>query len=143
MAHNSRKLIARLLTEVKRIAGNASLTGSLEDGKQVLINTYNKCLEALQSLPDADLAQVRELGIFAELPRNASIDEVGVAAGLLVSIIKDDEKPRGIRLNGAPFPPNVKITFGDDDDDDDDDEEDDEEDDDDEEEYEDDDEDGG
>lgn len=125
MSDTSRELIARLLKEVKRIAAHASLTGSLEDGKQVLINTYNKCLVALQSHLDADLVQIRELGIFTELPQSASVDEVGVAAGLLASLVNGGGKQRGIRLSGAPLPPNVKIMFDDDDEDDEDDDDDD------------------
>lgn len=124
MTRTTRKMLARLLAEVKRIAAHASLTGSLEDGKQVLINTYNKCLVALQSLPDTDLVQIRELGIFTELPQSASVDEVGVAAGLLASLVNGGRKQRGIRLSGSPLPPNVKIMFDDDDDGDDEDDDD-------------------
>ncbi len=122
MTNASRKMIARLLTEVKRIAAHASLTGSLEDGKQVMIDTYNKCLAALQLQPDTDFAEIAALGIFAELPRSASIDEVGVAAALLVSLLQGDKKRR-VLPDGTPVPPHVRVVFDDDEDDEDDDDE--------------------
>lgn len=103
MASTNQKKIASLLLQVKRLAGHASLTGSLEDGKTILIATYNKCLAALQSLSDSGLEEIWDMDIFSELPEDASIDEVGVAAALLASLVTGDEEQIDQRLARLMF----------------------------------------
>lgn len=75
----NRNTICRLLGEIKLVAADSSLTGSLSRGAHVLVDVYNKCLNALEELGDPDVKS-----LFPKLvPGTAGMDEVGAAAALL------------------------------------------------------------
>ncbi|HOC06266.1 MAG: hypothetical protein ACOX21_04770 [Bacillota bacterium] len=81
----------KMLKEVKSLASHASLTGALDKGAPILAATYNKCLAALKSKGDQTAEQ-----LFPELPANANIDEIGVAAALLASYLRPPRRPGGL-----------------------------------------------
>lgn len=136
MTEVDRKTIARLLGEVKRIASHASLTGSLSGGIKLLVQTYNRCLKALKTLDDEQTGTLLAMDLFVELPEDATMDELGVAAALLGSVIKPEEDRNLVCIDGPelhipkirlPHPPHmskgpkVKVTIhrGDEDEDED------------------------
>lgn len=74
--------LCNLLREIKKLAAHASLTGAMEGGTPTLIKAYNQCLQAVKERGDAVSSQ-----LFSQLALDATVDEVGVAAALLASVI--------------------------------------------------------
>ena len=82
---NIRK-IRRLLHETKKIAENASLTGSLQGGAKIAIRQYNAILNHLQetgAIPE-DLFQTLD-------EDECSFDELGVTVAMLDGYLEEDE----------------------------------------------------
>jgi hypothetical protein len=77
--------IRRMLRGMAKLAKDASLTGSLQDGVAASVQQYNLLLGRLEQL------RVTPPGMFAPLRENAGFDEVGVAAALLSAYIEEDE----------------------------------------------------
>jgi hypothetical protein len=77
--------IRNMLRETVRMAKDASMTGSLEDGRKSSARHYNSAVRHLESL-DAIPS-----GLFPSLAEDASFDEVGVAAAQLGSYLVDDD----------------------------------------------------
>lgn len=95
MTELSPATIYSLLREVRSVAMHASLTGSLKGGARILVEMYNRCLEALVEQGDA-----RVKSLFpALLPESTKIDEVGAAAALLSRYVK----PSGVGRNRDPY----------------------------------------
>lgn len=77
-----RKVIYSMLRELRKLAAQASMTGSFRKSTPILVSTYNKCL-ALITEEDANVAL-----FFNELSaEQVHVDEVGAAAGLLASYL--------------------------------------------------------
>ncbi len=82
MDEAKRKVIYSMLRELRKLAAQASMTGSFRKSTPVLVTTYNKCL-ALIKEEDANVAL-----FFTELSaEQVHVDEVGAAAGLLASYL--------------------------------------------------------
>lgn len=87
MTELNRETVYGLLREIRSVAYEASLTGSLKKGGRVLVDVYNRCLAAIsQSDPLAS-------ELFPQLTAETSIDEIGVAAALLSRYVR----PAGTR----------------------------------------------
>jgi hypothetical protein len=92
MTELEKQAMYNMLTEIKRLAASASLTGALRKGTPTLIGTYNKCLAALREKGDKTATH-----LFADLAPDASVDNVGVAAALLASYLRPEgHKGRGL-----------------------------------------------
>lgn len=84
--------VRRLLRETKRLAEQASLTGSLEKGGKFAVRQYNAIRQHLQ-----DTGVIPE-DLFTELDEDeASFDELGVACALLEGYLEEDEQPEDPR----------------------------------------------
>ena len=88
-ALNVRK-IRRLLHETKKIAENASLTGSLNGGAKIAVRQYNAIRNHLQDMgviPDE---------LFQELDEDdTNFDELGVTVAMLDGYLEEDEDDSG------------------------------------------------
>lgn len=84
-----RETMYNLLREIKEVAMEASLTGSLAEGIGVMVEVYNRCLDTLAQQGDALVKS-----LFPVLSSRAHVDEVGVAAALLSRYIKPANYPR-------------------------------------------------
>lgn len=76
--------IRRVLRETVRLARDASMTGSLEDGRRSSLTQFNssvRYLESVGALPG---------GLFQPLADEASFDEVGVAAAQLAGYLEEE-----------------------------------------------------
>lgn len=80
----SKDRIYFMLREIKSIAMEASLTGSMKKGSKTLAKMYNRCLEAL-SESDPSIST-----LFEPLNEDVSVDEIGVSAALLSRYMKPD-----------------------------------------------------
>ncbi|MGI6343952.1 MAG: hypothetical protein ACOX18_02655 [Bacillota bacterium] len=106
MTDIARKGIVCLLHEVKRLAREASLSGALSGGSQLLIRTYNRCTALLAELDDERVQWVLGANIVpAELPADATVDELGISAALLLGVLASDadeqRREREVVLAGA------------------------------------------
>ncbi|MCS6859020.1 MAG: hypothetical protein NZT92_01720 [Abditibacteriales bacterium] len=99
--------LVRMLVSISKMAKDASLTGTLREGKSMAIRQYN-----------AVLARLKELGVisgdlFAPVAESASFDEVGVAAAQLADFLReDDEEYRRAWRHGGVLeasPKHIKI----------------------------------
>lgn len=79
-----------LLHEIKRVAVTASLSGALDKGTRVLVETYNRCLDVLEQHGDTFVKSL----LPTLDPETASVDEVGTAAALLSRYVKPGEGSR-------------------------------------------------
>lgn len=89
--------IRNMLRATVRMAKDASMTGSLEEGRRSSVTHYNSAvrhLEGLSAIPQ---------GLFLPLAEDAKFDEVGVAAQQLSSYLEDDdgEGTEGTRVTGS------------------------------------------
>lgn len=71
-----------LLDEIKRVAGSASMTGTLRHGVHALALMYNKCLDA------AENAVPGTKDLFPTLPEDANVDNIAVWAALLLGYLR-------------------------------------------------------
>jgi molybdenum-dependent DNA-binding transcriptional regulator ModE len=78
--------IRRLLQKTAEMAEGASLTGSLKQGGRAAALQYNRALQHLEQLGEIPTE------LFAPLPEDASLDEVGVAANQLAGYLEDEEE---------------------------------------------------
>lgn len=81
-----RKQIVKMLREIRELAGEASLTGMFRKGTTILISHYNASLQSARKqnfLGENDL--------FRDLAETASMDDVGISAGLLAAFLDDYE----------------------------------------------------
>ena len=82
-----KKLVA-VLKEIRNIAGESSLTGMFKQSASVLVKNYNAILESAKK----DGLITGDIGFVTELPETANIDEVGVAAAILMAYLDDDSE---------------------------------------------------
>jgi hypothetical protein len=85
--------IRRMLQETVRIAKDASLTESLQEGARSAARQYNAVLRHLEQ------SGTLPAGFFPPLGEQASFDEVGVAAGQLAGYLEEEEEPEPRRKN--------------------------------------------
>lgn len=84
MPEVAKETVYSVLREIKRVAMEGSLTGTLQGGTQLLAASYNRCLEILVGGGDALVSE-----LFQPLsPQSTSVDEVGVAAALLLGYLR-------------------------------------------------------
>lgn len=86
-----KETMANLLLGIKQIAMEASLTRTpIKQGVRVMADVYNRCLNALKEQGDPLVME-----LFPTLsPETASVDEAGVAAGLLYRYIRPARSER-------------------------------------------------
>lgn len=101
--------LTRMLVGISRMAKDASLTGTLREGKGMAIRQYNAILARLKEL------DVLSGNLFEPVPESASFAEVGVAAAQLADFLREDDEEehrRRWRHGGGVFeasPGHVKI----------------------------------
>lgn len=78
----NRTQVRSLLQGIKEEATTASLTGALEGGSRVMADFFNRCRQALIEGGDEGVGV-----LFGELPEQASVDEIGIAAALLLRYV--------------------------------------------------------
>lgn len=84
MTAMDRQLLTKMSKELRDVAMEASLTGSLKKGSRILVGMYNRCVEALKAQNDSLVDQ-----LFPTLPEGSTtIDEVGAAAALLYGYLR-------------------------------------------------------
>jgi len=76
--------IVQLLTAIKSTCSHASLTGCLGEGRLYLISVYNELLPHINTI----LAEQSIPNLFKPLSSEASMDEVGCAAILMLSVLE-------------------------------------------------------
>lgn len=80
----SREDVRNLLLGIRKVVLDAAMTGSMEDSRPYLADTFNKCLKILIEQGDTVAST-----IFTALDRDkAGLDEIGAAATLLASYLK-------------------------------------------------------
>jgi len=90
MTEMNRDTMFALLCEIRKVAMEASMMGAMKKGSGVLVDVYNRCLDALTEQGDTLVKT-----LFPTLDRNAAnIDEVGAAAALLSSYVKPERASR-------------------------------------------------
>ena len=83
-----KKKLISILKEIKNIAGKSSLTGMFKQSASVLVTNYNAILESAKR----DGLITDDIDFVTELPETANIDEVGVAAAILMAYLDDDSE---------------------------------------------------
>ena len=96
------KKTVRLLDNLKEIAGEASLTGSLSGGARTAVQQYNAIVRRMEQIGEVP-AQY-----FPALAEDAKFDEVGVVASQLAAYIEIEEEPEAQPLHHQEGP---KINF--------------------------------
>ncbi|HEX4212215.1 MAG TPA: hypothetical protein VIA06_02665 [Candidatus Dormibacteraeota bacterium] len=74
--------VRSLLKGIKEEATTASLTGALEGGHAVMAQVFNRCRQALVDAGDGGVT-----ALFPEFSDKAAVDEIGVAAALLLRYV--------------------------------------------------------
>ena len=89
-----KKKLISVLKEIRNIAGESSLTGMFTQSASILVKNYNAILESAKK----DGLITEDITFVTELSENANIDEVGVAAAILLAYLDDDSE------SSASFP---------------------------------------
>ena len=90
-----KKKLISILKEIRNIAGESSLTGMFRQSASVLVKNYNAILESAKK----DGLVTGDIDLVTELPETANIDEVGVAAAILMAYLDDDNESSGFKVS--------------------------------------------
>ena len=91
-----KKKVISILKEIRNIAGESSLTGMFTKSALVLVKNYNAILESAKK----DGLITDDIDFVTELSETANIDEVGVAAAILLAYL-DDSESSSFRMPGS------------------------------------------
>ena len=83
-----KKKLISILKEIRNIAGESSLTGMFTKSAPVLVKNYNAILKSAKK----DGLITGDIDLVTELSETADIDEVGVAAAILLAYLDDDSE---------------------------------------------------
>jgi hypothetical protein len=96
-----KKKLLSILKEIRNIAGESSLTGMFKNSAPVLVKNYNAILGSAKK----DGLVTGDVDLVTELPETADIDEVGVAAAILLAYLDDDsESPASFPFSKFKMP---------------------------------------
>jgi hypothetical protein len=84
MTELNRETMAALLDEIKELAADASLMGTLKHGIRPLVDVYNRCVTTMAKHGDEMVSE-----LFPTLdPAATNMDEVGAYAALLMRYLR-------------------------------------------------------